>query len=101
LRVRIEPAESEPEIAAARELFIEYASALRIDLGFQDFEVEVAALPGRYAPPSAGSLLCRFPAVGVQWHHGGEVSGSGARMSAENAGHHRCATGIAVVTVKE
>jgi len=60
LRVRIEPAESEPEIAAARELFIEYASALRIDLGFQDFEVEVAALPGRYAPPD-GRLLLSTP----------------------------------------
>ena len=57
MRVRIEPAESEPEIAAARELFIEYASALRIDLGFQDFEVEVAALPGRYAPPDGRLLL--------------------------------------------
>ena len=57
MRVRIEPAESEPEIAAARELFIEYASALRIDLGFQDFEVEVAELPGRYAPPDGRLLL--------------------------------------------
>lgn len=57
MRVRIEPAESEPEIAAARELFIEYASALRIDLGFQDFEAEVTALPGRYAPPDGRLLL--------------------------------------------
>jgi ribosomal protein S18 acetylase RimI-like enzyme len=47
------------DIAAAAQLFREYADQLGIDLGFLDFTAELAELPGKYAPPSGELLLAR------------------------------------------
>jgi ribosomal protein S18 acetylase RimI-like enzyme len=47
----------EPHLGAARALFAEYGASLRIDLAFQDFERELAELPGAYAPPNGRLLL--------------------------------------------
>jgi putative acetyltransferase len=50
-------AESPEEIAEARKLFIEYSDRLGINLCFQNFEKELAELPGAYAPPDGRLLL--------------------------------------------
>jgi putative acetyltransferase len=42
---------------ATRQIFTEYAQALGIDLQFQNFEHELATLPGDYAAPQGGLLL--------------------------------------------
>ena len=55
--VRIVRATGGAQIEQARTLFVEYAEALGIDLGFQDFEAELQSLPGAYAPPHGTLLL--------------------------------------------
>jgi GNAT superfamily N-acetyltransferase len=44
-------------IDATREIVREYGDSLGIDLAFQDFERELAQLPGEYADPSGRLLL--------------------------------------------
>jgi ribosomal protein S18 acetylase RimI-like enzyme len=50
-------ANSAEDIRRARELFEEYAAGLGFSLCFQDFDREVAELPGKYVPPNGRLLL--------------------------------------------
>ena len=56
-------ATSAEDVESARQLFKEYATALGINLCFQNFEKELAELPGAYAPPE-GRLLLAFDEEG-------------------------------------
>ncbi len=53
----IRPAELPRDLSEVRSLFREYAASLNIDLCFQDFEAELAGLPGKYNPPKGRLLL--------------------------------------------
>ena len=50
-------AESPNQIAGVSELFLEYAQSLGFSLCFQNFDQELATLPGDYAPPEGCLLL--------------------------------------------
>ena len=50
-------AESARDIATIKELFHEYGASLGFELCFQNFEAELAGLPGAYAPPGGCLLL--------------------------------------------
>lgn len=71
-------AETPAQADAARTLFREYAAALGIDLDFQGFEEELAALPGGYAQPDGALLLA---------YVGGQLAGCGALRPLADVDH--------------
>ncbi len=66
--IEIINAETSEQIKEAQELFRDYETWFGVDLSFQNFDEEVAGLPGKYARPD-GRLLLAFvdgkPAGGV------------------------------------
>ncbi|KAL2393896.1 hypothetical protein ABEF95_000226 [Exophiala dermatitidis] len=58
-RFNISAVRGQPDLAATIDLFYAYAGSLGFDLGFQNFDAEMAAMPGKYAPPEGELLLAR------------------------------------------
>ena len=54
------PVVAPAQIAQARELFLEYAQSLGFSLCFQNFDKELASLPGDYAPPDGRLFLAQY-----------------------------------------
>ena len=67
---------------AIREIFQEYADGLGIDLCFQQFDAELAGLPGEYQEPRGGLLVARV---------GGELAGCCALRPLDNADYPNAA----------
>lgn len=55
--IEIRPAEFPRHLDIVRGLFSDYATALGVSLDFQDFDAELAGLPGDYSPPQGRLLL--------------------------------------------
>src|SRR3954451_9798288 len=55
--LHVEQAKTAEQISLARTLFQEYGASLGFSLCFQNFDKELAGLPGDYAPPKGGLLI--------------------------------------------
>lgn len=53
----IKPAKFPDDLERVVAIFREYIASPTVDLGFQDYEAEFAALPGKYAAPEGRLLL--------------------------------------------
>lgn len=67
--IQLREADGAEALEAARGIFRDYAASLGVDLCFQNFEAELAHLPGDYAAPGGVLLLA--------WVNG-ELAGCGA-----------------------
>lgn len=76
--IRLVVPEGPEALDATRAIFREYAAGLGVDLCFQNFEAELAGLPGDYAGPAGHLLLALVD---------GEVAGCGGFRALHDADH--------------
>lgn len=57
---KIFPAQTDEDFETAKQLLVEYADSLGFHLSFQDFEGELANLPGDYVSPTGCLLLAVY-----------------------------------------
>jgi GNAT superfamily N-acetyltransferase len=56
---QIIPVRTQGDLEATMALFDAYAASLGVNLSYQNFVAEMAAMPGKYAPPNGELLLAR------------------------------------------
>lgn len=56
-QIEIRPVSTPAEMEDVRQLFLAYVQSLDTDLSFQNFQEELASLPGKYAPPKGALYL--------------------------------------------
>jgi putative acetyltransferase len=61
-RITLVSVQSREQVALARELFREYADAIGVNLEYQGFTAELAALPSPYTPPHGTLLIAQIDA---------------------------------------
>ena len=108
LALRITQAETPAEIETAQSLFREYQQELGMDLCFQNFEAELAGLPGKYARPEGRLLIAwkgdaALGCVAVRPFHGEvcELKRLFLRPAARGMGAGRLLTETAIEEAKQ
>jgi GNAT superfamily N-acetyltransferase len=75
LVLKITPASAARDLGDVRILFGEYSGLVADALCFQNFDAELAALPGEYAPPGGVLLIARDAGAAARSRTGGNAAG--------------------------